>query len=87
MYKVKVLKKALKRLDKMPPEQQDLFYLLKGDIEEKGPVQADWPNYSKLSKYSYHCHLSISWVAVWSYTKGSVEVEVYYVGSRENAPY
>ena len=87
MYKVKVLKKALKRLDKMPPEQQDLFYLLKGDIEEKGPVQPDWPNYSRLSKYSYHCHLSNSWVAVWSHTKGSVEVEVYYVGSRENAPY
>ena len=35
----------------------------------------------------YHCHLSRDWVACWSYAKTSKTIEVYYAGSRENAPY
>lgn len=87
MYKVTITNKALKSLKRMPQKQQELFYLLQRDIKNLGPVQPDWPNYSKLGKISHHCHLSKSWVAVWRCEKNSIEVEVYYVGSREDAPY
>jgi hypothetical protein len=35
----------------------------------------------------YHCHLSNKWVACWKNEKDSIIIEVYYAGSRENAPY
>ena len=47
----------------------------------------DWANYSKIGKDKYHCHLSYSYVACWNYEKSGITIEVYYVGSRENAPY
>lgn len=50
-------------------------------------MQKNWPNYSKLGDSKYHCHLAYSWVACWSYEKGEIKIEVYYAGSRENAPY
>ena len=33
----------------------------------------------------YHCHLSYHWVACWRHEKETIEIEVYYAGSRENA--
>jgi hypothetical protein len=35
----------------------------------------------------YHCHLSYRYVACWTWRKKEIVIEVYYVGSRENAPY
>ena len=35
----------------------------------------------------YHCHLTHRYVACWSWQKGSEVIEVYYAGSREDAPY
>lgn len=35
----------------------------------------------------YHCHLKYNWVACWIWEKGTFIVEIYYAGSRENAPY
>ena len=87
MYEVTLTNKALKLLLKMPKKQQEVFYLLQCDLEKTGPIQPSWPNYSKLEKISHHCHLSKKWVAVWRCEKKSIEVEVYYVGSREDAPY
>ncbi|MGH0053414.1 MAG: hypothetical protein ACQ5SW_08515 [Sphaerochaetaceae bacterium] len=85
---------------KIPKKIIELFVRLIDDIEENGPEQPDWMNYSKLGEYTYHCHLNYSWVAVWrcendtitlevdEYKKEEkVKVEVEYVGSRENAPY
>ena len=40
-----------------------------------------------IGKNKYHCHLSLSWVACWELKDNKIEVEVYYVGSRESAPY
>lgn len=54
---------------------------------EYGPVQPDYKNYSKLGKDKFHCHLSYHWVACWQLVDGAYVVEVYYVGSREGAPY
>ena len=66
------------------------FVALVREIEEKGPVRGNWPNYGKLSdKVRHHCHLKKgkpTYVACWE-EKGKEEIEVYYVGTHEKAPY
>ena len=57
------------------------------DLRDRGPVQPDWSKYSKLSSQEYHCHLGYSWAAYWRNEKNTIIIEVYYVGSREKAPY
>jgi hypothetical protein len=82
-----VKKSALKGIEKMPKVEQDLFGELVVDLASRGPVLSDWPNYSKLGNVTYHCHLSRRWVACWRHENRTIEIEVYYAGSRENAPY
>ena len=86
-YEVTVSKKALKNIQKMPVREQMRFDQLAMDLRANGPVQVEWPNYSKLSHAEYHCHLSYKWVACWRHHQGEIRIEVYYAGSRENAPY
>jgi len=71
----------------MPKDIQFKFESLVNDLREKGPIRKEWPNFSKLGKNEYHCHLSYKWVACWYYENDSLIIEVYYAGSRENAPY
>jgi hypothetical protein len=87
MYRVTVKKTALKRIAKAPEAVRLLFDELAEDLELHGPVQKGWPNYSPLGKSMYHCHLAYSWVACWYNEENSIEIEVYYAGSREDAPY
>lgn len=87
MYKVIVSQKAAKGIKNLPKGAKDVFFSLLADIQASGPVQPDYANYSKLGNFTYHCHLSYQWVACWRNEAGSIIVEVYYVGSRENAPY
>ncbi len=86
-YPVVTKKRILKGLKKLPLWVQKKIVALIQDLEEKGPEQANWQNYSKLSKTEYHCHLAASWAACWKHEKGTIIIEVYYVGSREKAPY
>lgn len=71
----------------MPIAGQKKFAALVVDLEAEGPLQPPWPNFSKLSKNEFHCHLSYKWVACWKNKDDSIIVEVYYAGSRQNAPY
>jgi len=87
VYPVRVTKKALKGLEKMPKDQQDRFHRLTQYLRENGPLAKIWPNFSSLGGNKYHCHLSFHWVACWTYEKEILTIEVYYAGSRENAPY
>jgi mRNA-degrading endonuclease RelE of RelBE toxin-antitoxin system len=87
MYQILIKKKVLKNIEKMPQNIQMKLGNLLEDLQEKGPYRSEWPNYSKLSKNEYHCHLSHKWVACWNYEKNRIIIEVYYAGSRENAPY
>ncbi len=74
--------KILKAVRLMPQKEQILFVKLVKDLEEKGPILPNWPNYKKLVKTdTYH------WAACWIETVKGIELEVTYVGSRENAPY
>ena len=86
-YEVRIKKPALKNLRKAPVRVQEKFTFLLEDLTQHGPVQPNWPNYSKLAEDKYHCHLTYHWVACWTWEEGSIEMEVYYVGTREKAPY
>ena len=87
MYTVKLHKKALKGIDKMPQKVQELMVLLIQDLRDMGPLRAEWPNYSTLGPNEYHCHLTHKWIACWRHEKKTILIEVYYAGSREDAPY
>lgn len=87
MYQVKIKKKVDRRLQKLPERVKKVLYLLMNDLREEGPVQAGWQNFSSLGKNRYHCHLTYHYVACWTCRKDEILIEVYYVGSRENAPY
>jgi len=84
---VLVGKRAAKTMAKAPVDIQKRFASLIADLEESGPIRTDWRNFSALSANTYHCHLSYSWVACWLWEKGTLLVEVYYAGSREDSPY
>ena len=87
---------AAKMKQKLPAKISALLYRLLEDIGESGPIQRDWKNFSELEKSkrvlanSYHCHLKKgrpTYVACWRVNKEAKKVEVYYVGTHENAPY
>jgi hypothetical protein len=87
-WTVNVSNRAAKRIGKLPSKVQFLFEALLLDLAKSGPVQFEWPNYSKLSHSRYHCHLNYGFVAVWEVVDAKIRiVEVTYVGSREGAPY
>ena len=86
-WRVFFRRKVEKSVTKMPRREQILFANLVEDLQRKGPIRKEWRNFSKLSENEYHCHLSYSWVACWRVEKQVLEIEVYYAGSRENAPY
>lgn len=86
-YKVSLRKKAEKNLSKLPMLAAKKLALLLVELEKLGPVRVNWKNYSGLGGNRHHCHLLYSWVACWEETEKGIKIEVYYVGSRESAPY
>ncbi len=71
---VSIRKKVLKITSKMPEDIQVRFGYLLEDLKIKGPIQPDWPNYSKIADDKYHCHLGYKWAACWTCTKNSIEI-------------
>ena len=86
-YEVQIKKKVARGLTKLPASVQKLFFLLLADLQSDGPVQKNWRNFSMLGKHRYHCHLNYRYVARWTCRDNQIVIEVYYVGSREKAPY
>ena len=88
MWCVQIRRRMLRELERLPITVQRKFAALKVNLESSGPVQPSWSNYSKSGENNYHCHLTHHYVACWL-VKSETEMllEVYYVGSRENAPY
>jgi mRNA-degrading endonuclease RelE of RelBE toxin-antitoxin system len=87
MYKILVSRKVLRSISKMPESIQMKLANLIEDLRDNGAIQTVWPNFSRIGKNEYHCHLSRKWVACWYWEKESIEIEVYNAGIRENAPY
>lgn len=86
-YEIIITKKVHKNLHKLPLDVQKRFTALAEQLRDCGPMASDWNNFSKLGKNRYHCHLTYSYVACWKHEKTTITIEVYYVGSRKNAPY
>lgn len=90
-------KKLEKQISALPEPIRPIIFALLADIEESGACQFEWPNYSPLKKSknipkdAFHCHLKKgkpSYVACWRIIdKKRRIIEVYYVGTHENAPY
>ena len=87
MYRVTVDRKQMKNVDLMPRNAQETFKRLLNDLRDTGAIQKGYRNFSPLGPNTYHCHLAYRWVACWRWENGTIEIEVYYAGSRENAPY
>ena len=86
-FDVHVKKKVERGLSKLPSDVQKLLYLLINDLQANGPIQKTWRNFSALGGHCYHCHLNYRYVVCWTCRKNEIVIEVYYVGSREKAPY
>ncbi len=86
-HQVQIKKKVDRGLRKLPKNVQQLLFLLVADLQAEGPIQKDWQNFSSLGRDRYHCHLTRRYVACWKCRKNDIVIEVYYVGSREKAPY
>ena len=86
-FQVSVKKKVERGLADLPKDVQRKFRVLVKELKLSGPIRTNWPNFSPLGKSEYHCHLKYSWSACWRWEKGTIEIEVTYAGSREEAPY
>ena len=84
-------RKVARSVPQLRPHVREALELLLRELELKGPVRGNWPNYSKLSPRRHHCHLHKgrpTYVAVWEEARaGPRLLEVIYVGTHENAPY
>jgi mRNA-degrading endonuclease RelE of RelBE toxin-antitoxin system len=91
LWTVEFTSRSKKQIDKLPVRVRALLFQLAREIEKSGPVRGEWPNYSKLSEDTHHCHLKKgrpTYVAMWREVPGQVRlVEVIYAGSHEKAPY
>jgi mRNA-degrading endonuclease RelE of RelBE toxin-antitoxin system len=85
-WKVEVSNRANKQTRKLDKTVREILGLLVLDLVNYGPVRGNWKNYSKLADGSHHCHLNYRYVAVWR-VSGPNQMEITYVGSREDAPY
>jgi len=88
-YQIIVSKKVFRRIEKLPYAVQRRFDVLYEILKHEGASGPHaWMNYGKLSeKDECHCHLNRSYVPCWRHEKKTITIEVYYVGSREDAPY
>jgi mRNA-degrading endonuclease RelE of RelBE toxin-antitoxin system len=88
LYSILLKKAVQKNIRKLPVSVQDRFEALVVALRDKGPAGPHgWANYSKLGENEYHCHITYRYVACWRHEKDTIIIEVYYAGSRENAPY
>ena len=90
-WQVTYSRNAVKLRQKLPERVKSVLDALIIDIRATGPTRGDWPNYSKLSDGSHHCHLKKghpTYVAVWRVKDNEIHfVEFTYVGTHEKAPY
>lgn len=96
-WEVTLSGRANKEKGRLSPAIQSQLALLIKEMEILGPIRNNWKNFSPLKKGpgvpedSYHCHIKkgrptyvVCW---WIVNKKEKKIEVYYVGTHENAPY
>ena len=57
--------RAAKQYAKLGHAVQEQITDLLRDISIGGPTRPDWPNYSKLGKEAYHCHVKKAVQPTW----------------------
>ncbi len=85
----------LKHSGQKRPSIIDVIDALVIDLSLNGPFLRHWPNYGPIkegrNKVFQHCHLKKgkpTYVACWRVTdEKEKKIEVFYVGTHENAPY
>ena len=81
----------LKRSGSTKPSIIDAIDFLVLDLQRNGPHVSEWPNFGSLGKDTFHCHLRKgrpTYVACWRViSKIRKEMELFYVGTHEGAPY
>lgn len=89
---------ARRQIKHLPKKVDEAFQLLLMELKKEGPLRANWPHFSSLSKQkklipgnAYHCHIKRgkpTYVACWTIQDKKIKMmEIFYVGTHENAPY
>jgi mRNA-degrading endonuclease RelE of RelBE toxin-antitoxin system len=93
MWQVGFSGKAAKQLDRLPRDIQSVASALVAELEIRGPMLHDWKHFGKLKGQGerFHCHVKSgrpTYVVCWEVIDKRIRImEVYYVGTHENAPY
>lgn len=93
-WTVYLTRKAEKQAAKLPEEIFEALAVLRDELEEEGPVQQEWQNYSKLKGKKgefYHCHLNKGqprYVAAWEVEDNSIKlIAIVFAGTHESVNY
>jgi mRNA-degrading endonuclease RelE of RelBE toxin-antitoxin system len=92
-WQVDFSNKAGKQKGKLPAAMRDILYALKHDLEQKGPEQTSWRNYSLIvgGKDVHHCHLNNNhprYVVIWKVVDlEDKNIEIRFVGPHGSADY
>lgn len=97
-WKVDFTHPAGRKKARLPPKIQEALAFLVAELEKAGPIRKNWPNFSDLGKSkkkvpanAYHCHLKKgrpTYVACWTVKDKKLKcIEIFYVGTHEDAPY
>ncbi len=88
---------AARQKKKLPPAIAEMLAVLVAEMEQEGPIQRSWSHFGPLRRSkdipsnAYHCHLKggrPTYVVCWQVVDKTIQiVEVFYVGTHENAPY
>ncbi len=93
MWQVGFSRKAAKQTSKLSHDIQSIVSALVAELEIKGPMVPGWKNFGKLKSQGekFHCHIKSgrpTYVVCWETIDKKIRIlEVYYVGTHENAPY
>ena len=87
-------RKADKQKAKLPTNIAETLFLLRKDLELRGPTVASWPHFGKIAgskSEHFHCHLNRghpTYVVVWQIVNRTIRVlEIQFVGTHEKVEY
>ena len=87
-------RKAEKQARSLPGAINDILFVLKDELAQEGPIQAEWYHYGKLAgkkREYHHCHLNKGhprYVAVWVVEDLEKQIlEICFTGTHEKVDY
>jgi len=92
-WRVDFAGRAEKQKRKLSGNLRDVLYALKHDLEQKGPVQTSWRNYSQIvnAENFHHCHINSGrprYVVVWKMIDLKDQIiEIRFVGPHGSVNY